>query len=84
MQTLPRAATSMPFSLCRVPTGTTMLELVTSGRSVAMLSLEQRVPALAGKAARLASAEATAANSVSEPRAPILPVRRADRECPRD
>jgi len=84
MRTLSRAATSMPFSLCRVPAGTTMLELVTSGRSVVILSLEQRVPALAEKAARLARAEATPASSVRDARTTILPVHRADRACPRD
>src|ERR1700740_1859391 len=33
-----RALTLTPFSFCRLPTGTTRLELVTSGRSVAISS----------------------------------------------
>src|ERR1700733_4452435 len=32
----PRPVELMPFSPCRLPTGTTRLELVTSGRSVAI------------------------------------------------
>jgi hypothetical protein len=34
-----RALKFTPFSLCRLPTGTTRLEFVTSGRSVAISSL---------------------------------------------
>src|SRR4029077_2324882 len=42
-----------PFSLCRLPTGTTRLELVTSGRSVAMseAAVEHSAP-IAGNAPR--------------------------------
>ncbi len=49
----------MPFSFCKLPTGTTILELVTSGRSVAMSS-----PGLGQPSARAAVA-AVAVNAAS-------------------
>jgi hypothetical protein len=39
IQLLTRALALMPFSICRLPAGTTTLEFVTSGRSVAISSL---------------------------------------------
>src|ERR1700681_1883831 len=53
-----RALTFTPFSLCRLPTGTTRLEFVTSGRSVAISSLTVGQPsACASTAPRTATAD---------------------------
>src|SRR5258708_31814537 len=61
----PRALTFTPFSLCRLPTGTTMLEFVTSGRSVAISSLAVgQASARASTAARLANADSKPARRV--------------------
>src|SRR5258708_9207646 len=60
-----RALTFTPFSLCRLPTGTTMLEFVTSGRSVAISSLAVgQASARASTAARLANADSKPATRV--------------------
>src|SRR5258708_16278440 len=53
-----RELTFTPFSLCRLPTGTTMMQFVTSGRSVAISSLAVgQASARASTAARLANAD---------------------------
>src|ERR1700694_4257426 len=53
-----RALTFTPFSLCRLPTGTTRLEFVTSGRSVAIASLAVgQASARASTAARIVHAD---------------------------
>src|SRR5260221_14361579 len=60
-----RALTFTPFSLCRLPTGTTILEFVTSGRSVAISSLAVgQASARASTAARLANADSKPARRV--------------------
>ena len=60
---LPRVTRSMPFSLWKAPVGTTMLELVTSGRSVTMASLAHCVPATADEMTSAQAAGATPVNS---------------------
>src|ERR1700738_2420755 len=57
---LPPALKFTPFSLCRLPMGTTRLEFVTSGRSVAISSL------LVGQPSACASAVPRIANADSQ------------------
>src|SRR6202012_4987074 len=69
----------IPFSLCKLPTGMTMLEFVTSGRSVAISSLGcgqlspyARAP-VAANASKAVKVSAHAPRPIPNPMQPITP-----------